>query len=281
MKIEIVMILLFCLIIVLSLLIVINNNGSKKIEQYLHTHTSQPQEPTMNHAMIAKHAQMLKQAGFKYTKPHVTKQLYHLMYITDRIFAKNKIEYWVDSGTLLGVVRHQGLIPWDDDVDIKVWNRDSKRIERTTKEFAKYNVVLMPNMFGYKIFFNDAEEIKGYKWKYPAIDVFVVNLSLDKRKILFSRYDAQRWFGECYNDPNKLYPLKRARFGSFTVSVPSAAECIEFCKRCYGRDWNTHAYAGYDHENEKMVKPQKVVLLESERRPAKPYDLDPNIIKDL
>lgn len=47
---------------------------------------------------------------------------------------ENNIQYWLDSGTLLGAIRHKGYIPWDNDIDLGMLRPDFDRFMRTFNE---------------------------------------------------------------------------------------------------------------------------------------------------
>lgn len=122
----------------------------------------------------------------------VQKIMLNILKEVDRICKKNNINYWLDSGTLLGAVRHKGFIPWDDDIDIcmlpedynKFLNISEKELDR--KYFLDNKKTDFYAIFNYsKIRENNSifiEKEEGENEKYHQgifIDIFVMNYLKD------------------------------------------------------------------------------------------------------
>lgn len=60
-------------------------------------------------------------------RAEVQKCLLHMLKDIDYVCQKHNITYMLGGGTALGAVRHQGFIPWDDDLDINMPRADYER----------------------------------------------------------------------------------------------------------------------------------------------------------
>ena len=128
----------------------------------------------------------------------------------DKICRKHNIPYWIDYGTLLGAVRHGGFIPWDDDVDICVLDRDYKKLRKCLKEELPSNLAFQdyttdPNAF----FFYGRVRDKNSYFYYPyftklkeqglCLDIFRVNKVGSLKLKDFADFIFRRAWREIHN----------------------------------------------------------------------------------
>lgn len=59
--------------------------------------------------------------------------LLDMIQMIDKICVRHQIPYFLNGGSALGAVRHQGFIPWDDDLDIGMMLEDYKRFIEVLK----------------------------------------------------------------------------------------------------------------------------------------------------
>ncbi len=134
------------------------------------------------------------------------------------ICQKNQLLYWLDSGTLLGAYRHQGFIPWDDDVDICMRRND----------YLKFLPILKNKFENSDFYVRERAETCNYYQiriinKYDsriALDIFPVDdyievLPTDKNKLDVDKKikNARKYFERKYPQKclsaNKLSKAKR------------------------------------------------------------------------
>jgi len=67
-----------------------------------------------------------------------------LLKVVDEICKEHGLMYFANWGTLLGAVRHQGFVPWDDDMDISMKREDYLQfvqVVNTEERYKEYKLV--------------------------------------------------------------------------------------------------------------------------------------------
>jgi hypothetical protein len=154
-----------------------------------------------------------------------------------------KIKYYIDAGTLLGVYRDDGFIPWDDDFDFAVLSQDITTIKHHQGELlaaleqASKQPWQMTEYFAQQSFgLVDAGATRSFKLapvntasQLPLIDLFVKYVDQEKMDYVI----ASRGFSMPSAHMRQVVPFT---FRGQSIFIPSDVE--GYLSRHYG-DWQT------------------------------------------
>jgi phosphorylcholine metabolism protein LicD len=180
----------------------------------------------INESKINEHERMIAMNGINnqyYVSFSRHYNMFQLFKVLIKILNDNNIDYCISCGTLLGYYRHNnGFIPWDDDIDICVVEKDLDKLKIIMSEFMKKNNYYFKEVLHLYKFSNSPLHNASFHIT-PFIDIFIINNNDNK---LIYKYNKSMEFlfpNEHYIE-DELYPLQN---GSFKLYLPDGKICEE------------------------------------------------------
>ena len=181
-----------------------------------------------------------------------TVTLYQMMKDVHQFFSENDLVYWADGGTLLGAVRHNGIIPWDDDIDLFFPVEQEKKLLSLQDVLLKKGYLLRSaGMVGYKVFSKESE-LDSNGVGYPSMDLFLIRFDENRRTHFIDPKAEKKWGERDYFYKEDVYPLRLVPFGSLEIYAPKNP--IRNLNRLYPR-WNEVIKVHSPHDKKRKKKP--------------------------
>lgn len=198
--------------------------------------------------------------------PAIVQKIYQTLLDVHDFFIYCDIPYWVDSGTLLGAVRHRGLIPWDDDLDLCIFEKDEQEFLKLFPILAAAGYAIIGMPFGYKIYPLDGVAIKNKPWKHPGCDIFI--MITDGENMFYKHRFRKETSANLEVAMSDIFPLRTYTFGPILVTGPRNP--IPYLNNWYGKDYLEYAYRYYDHATEERIEKATKPLSKDDYKPAVP-----------
>ena len=162
-------------------------------------------------------------------KEECNKILIEIFAYFDKFCRDNNINYSLIGGSLIGAIRHKGMIPWDDDIDVALDINNYRKLLNAIKSNtinSKFEFCIPGEREGYPFSFmklinteticiepNKVDEIENYGL---YLDIFCFNYMPKKEKDMRKFYNRILFYNNClnriklnYKNPSILKKIKR------------------------------------------------------------------------
>lgn len=155
-----------------------------------------------------------------------------------KICEDNDIEYYLIFGTQIGAIRHQGFIPWDDDIDIMLFREDYEKFLKVMENNPNEQYTIFDSRYNSEYFFqfgrmslNDTywaeywDEQVSFKLGIH-IDLFILDNLPDN--------NIKRWFHiqRCYYMA-RVYSISVLKFNNYSKIVNLALNFVHNLLRLF------------------------------------------------
>lgn len=172
-------------------------------------------------------------------------RVYGCLRVVDALLSELDIPYFAICGTLLGAVRHGGLIPWDVDGDVGIRRDDVPRVLRESRRFLAERGFGLGRELRFallKVFPLDGYKIRPWhRFRFPYVDIFPMVERSTGRWTHAPLVTRLRWPGE-YFDHASFTTLQRYQFGPLELTAPPTEIAHHYLTSSYGPTWRSEAY---------------------------------------
>ena len=161
------------------------------------------------------------------------------------IFNEYNITNFLMCGALLGLVRNNDFIPWDDDIDLIISSDIYKAIDIISEKYKNELVFEKISNHFIKVYFSDVKS-------FPFIDLFI-----------YEEDDSNvYYFGKTW-DKNKIFPLEKILFNDIYINIPKdSTYCLS---RNFGDDYMIKIVSSKYNHRESHCHSYRVTVTMSEK----------------
>ncbi len=160
-----------------------------------------------------------------------------MLKVFDYLCTNNAISYWLTDGTLIGALRHRGMIPWDGDIDVGMALEDFEAFAEIAGQLPNDIFFQSRHTDTYKSsFMNKLRDRHSnyYEWQsqnpdatwHNGLQVDLIRYDEDDDGKLINPFCGTRY------DRDEIFPLKRIEFEGAQLLAPSDPD--HYIRRRYG-----------------------------------------------